>query len=103
MYKEIVYEIFLFVIVILKFVFMFITILYRSSSALNLNQDIITFLETMQDKLYRVVDILINILLIVLFNPSNKAVRINDEEQFLLLVYGVLGLVEYFLKIYLNE
>lgn len=94
MYKEIVYEIFIFVLVIFKFIYIFNVILYHTAGALNWEAGTITFLGNMRDELFRVIDAFVNILLVILFNPANKAIRINNEEQFLLLVYGILGLVQ---------
>lgn len=94
MYKEILYEIFLFIIVILKFVFIFTTIIYHTAGALQMNPDSITFLGKMKDGLFYVVDILINILLLILFNPYIKDIRINKEEKLLLFIYGILGFLQ---------
>lgn len=94
MYKEIVYEIFIFILVILKLVFILTTILYHTAGALKWNPDTITFLEKMKDDLFKVVDVLINILLLILFNPFIKDIRVNKEEKFLLFIYGILGLLQ---------
>jgi|AntRauTorckE6833_2_1112554.scaffolds.fasta_scaffold316709_1 hypothetical protein len=95
MYKEYVYEIFLYVIVILKFVYIINTFIYNIAKLLKWNTDTIDFLKEFKDNTFNVIDLFMNAILIMIFNPFQSKVVINREERFLLFIFGILGFIHY--------
>lgn len=96
MYKEYLYEIFLYVIVILKFVYIINTFVYNIAKALKWNTETIDFLKEFKDNTFQVIDLFMNAILIMIFNPfQTKELLINREERFLLFIFGILGFIHY--------
>lgn len=98
MYKEIVYEIFIFILVILKFAFIITAFLFNIAKLMKWNTDTIDFLKDYKDNIFDVVNFGISVLIIILHNPfqSQKTI-LNREERFLLFIYGILGIIHYVL------
>lgn len=96
--KTILYQTFLYIVVILKFVYLLSTFIDYESKMFHLNSYFIRFIDQFKDIMYDVEDLLIHILLLIIFNPFYKDTKIiiTIEERNLLFVYGILGIIQYF-------
>lgn len=99
MYDIYIYEIFIFILVILKLAYIITTFLYNIAKLLKWNTDTIDFLKDYKNNIFDVVNFGINVLLIILFNPFQSPKNLLDrEERFLLFIYGILGVIHYVLQ-----
>lgn len=96
--KTILYQTFLYTVVILKFVYLLSTFIDYESKMFQLNSYFIRFIDQFKDIMYDTEDFLIHILLLIIFNPfyEDKKIIITIEERNLLFVYGILGIIQYF-------
>lgn len=92
--KTIIYETFLYTVVILKFVYLLSTFIDYESKMFHLNSYFFRFIDQFKDIMYDVEEFLIHILLIILFNPFDTKIIITIEERNLLFVYGILGIIQ---------
>jgi hypothetical protein len=93
---ETLYESFLYLVVILKFVYFASSFLNRESTIFKMDKNTIAFLAVFKNTMYEVENLLIQFLLLIVFNPFiDKKITVNREEQILLFVYGVIGLLHY--------
>lgn len=98
MYKEIVYEIFIFILVILKLAYIITAFLFNMAKLMKWNTDTIDLLKDYKDNILYVVNFGICVLIIKLNNPFQSQKKLlNREESFLLFIYGILGIIHYVL------
>jgi hypothetical protein len=105
-----IYVTFIFIIVIVKFLFIFFTLFdlvfnLKNKFFLNSFSPFSKFIEPIKDysKLFDFLfKMLMAILLIYLFNPRNKDVFLDFETRFLLFVYGWILLITFFKDKYLD-
>lgn len=89
------YDSFLFLIVILKIIYIVISFFDFESKELKWKRVNIIFLDKIQNGVYNVENFLIYFLLIILFSPfTKKPISISRRESHLLLAYGILGLMQ---------
>jgi len=83
------YVSFLFVIVIIKIIFIIASITLLILSKFNPSSTHIDKLTTIQEKTHNLFTILVAILLIYLFNPlKNRETRLDNETKLLIWLYG---------------
>lgn len=96
------YDSFLFLILILKIIYIFISFFDFESKELKWKRVNIIFLEKIQNGVYHVENFLIYFLLIILFSPlTKKPILINRRESHILLAYGILGFMQIIRTIWL--
>lgn len=89
------YESFLFLIIILKIVYISISFMDIESKQFKWNPNTINLLDKFQTAIYYVEDFFIYILILIIFTPfSSRKITINVTESHLLFTYAILGFIQ---------